>query len=966
VKEKKQKSNRINQTDECMKNKVTFIKILLLTAIGLFFVEKGFSQSGCTDCTITNPGGQDLTIKPGDIVCFTQNKTFGNLSISGGTICIAEGITVVISGNVNSTIGTTLNLELYGTLTFNQSTTMNATVFVNIYSKGALHSGSSGSNNFTFGGSGDNYINNYGLMDMGVLTFSNSGGNYYFENFGSMDINSNINIQSDTTKFKNNIGGTMTLGANFSMNSGASFFNCGTITITSGFNMGGGFIINSGTFELTGNINYGQGTSKIDNYGTINVHNGNIQMTTGASFYNEGVTTITGGTFSNDGHITGPESGLGKLGYIYFDRPAEMNGGSIGPNLNFKNTASGGISSFAVMFQNRTGIQRNEPLYWDCESTGNCVAPRQEIYNLCPDLDGNFPRYWTGSDSEDFNTPANWTTGVVPTSGEDVEFATAANNNNNPAVRDMRLPEATPITIGKLINETGLATIIPAGSSLTVNDEILGSESDASKLVIESAVDKPSGTLIFTNPAINDDVQATIQFYNQAYECKDCGFYRRSWQYFGIPVNESDFPYDDVMGTETVNQWVETYNGDKWQPAPYTPDTKLMAFKGYQITNNSNVQPEGLYSFTGTLRVGDASVPLTRTESVNYAGANLVGNSYTAAIPISATAMQFPTGVQQTLYLFNTGTRDQWRKLNGTAVNQDGYRSGQYLAVPVNLGGQSNFPDRIPSMHAFMLLAESGSGGNLSIDYSTLIKNEKVKLGDGTTEIVTRSAGGNRTATSASTIPSLVMDVIGEQSADRIWIFSKEGTTHGFDNGWDARKIGEAGIAQLYVMGTDESRLQVATVPSVDSILLGFEAEADGTYRLEYALSDHLEKTDIFLHDLATGAVERVTNGGSFSFEAKKGEATTRFLLTSTGSDMPFSADEMLIDVEADDDEMIVIRNGSRRALTVTVSNMKGELLHLTEVNAGSELVLKSAGQGVYVVRLQNALVNDVRRVIIK
>ncbi|ERJ64798.1 hypothetical protein HMPREF1554_01955, partial [Porphyromonas gingivalis F0569] len=113
-----------------------------------------------------------------------------------------------------------------------------------------------------------------------------------------------------------------------------------------------------------------------------------------------------------------------------------------------------------------------------------------------------------------------------------------------------------------------------------------------------------------------------------------CGMYRRSWQYFGIPVNESGFPINDVGGNETVNQWVEPFNGDKWRPAPYAPDTELQKFKGYQITNDVQAQPTGVYSFKDTLCVCDAFLNLTRTSGVNYSGTNLIGNSYTGAIDI--------------------------------------------------------------------------------------------------------------------------------------------------------------------------------------------------------------------------------------------------------------------------------------------------------------------------------------------
>lgn len=940
--------------------KNNFVKVLVVTAVLLLLVANVFSQTDCKDCTRTNPVGDQnttLVIVPGEVVCFTQNTTFGSLKMTGGTICIAKGVSVTFQNNVETTLGTTINLEIHGTLQFNQTTTLNATLIANIYEGGTLRSGGSGNNDFYFAGSGNNYILNYGLMDMGVLTFSNSAGNCYFDNFGVMNITRNINIQSNITKFKNNQGGKMTLGSNFSMNQGTDFYNCGDITSLEGFNMGGGRVLNTGTFSVTGSVSYGSANSRVENYGTFNVTNGMIQMATGSYFYNEGVTTIKVGTFSGDGQIRGPKTGLGKLGYIYFDQPVEMNNGSIGPNLNFKNT--GGASSFAVMFHGRTGIVRNEPIYWDCESTGNCVAPKQYSINLCPDFQGNLPKYWMGRVSEDFNTDINWNIGIVPKDGEDVEFATVA-NNSIAAIRDLRIPKGSTKTIGSLTNETDLATVVPPTTSLIVSKNVVGSETNASKLRIESAIDEPSATLIFKDPNVNTNVQASIQFYNQAYDCKDCGFYRRSWQYFGIPVLESDFPFGDVDGEEVINQWVEPYNGNKWQQAPYTPDAKLKAFKGYEVTNNITVKPSKLYSFKGTLNVKNASVPLTHTSGVNYPGVNLIGNSYTAAIPIRETSFTFPVGVQKTLYLFNTGTRDEWRKLDGSVINQQGYRSGQYLAVPVNLGGQNHFPDRIPSMHAFMLLSDATfRGGNLGINYSELIKNEKVKRGDGTSQIVTRSTDTN------TSLPSLVIDVIGEQSADRVWIFNHNETTYGYDNGWDGRKIEEGDVAQIYVVGSDKSRLQVATAPGTDSMMLGFESDADGTYRLEYMLSKELGESSIYLHDNVTGAVERITNGGVYTFEAKQDDLPNRFTLSAFGSESPFSADEKLIGVEVTEDGKIEVHNESRRACSLSLWSLEGKLMQNGEVNADEIFTIIPPSPGTYLVRIQNAIVNDVRKVII-
>ena len=1243
-----------------MKLNISVLNIILVVVISLFFVEKSFAQTGCEGCTITNPTGGDnttLTVNVGDVICFTQDRTFGGLTIHGGTICIAEGVEVTIINNVSTTIGTNINLEIYGTLQFNQVTTMKATVSTNIYSKGVIRSGETGGNDFKFDGVGINVINNYGLIDMGTLTISNIDGTYHFDNFNQMNLTSNINIEAKTTKFKNNPGGVMNIGAQFGMNKGAAFYNCGTITTEAGFNMGGGHIINTGTFTVNDNIEYSNSSARIDNYGTLKVNNGNIHMVTDADFYNEGVTIISNGTFKNDGHILGPEDGLGKLGYIYFDTPTVMNNGSIGPNLNFKNT--NGTSSFAVMFNDRPNINIEDGVSWDCESSGTCAAEKQIVLDLCPDFDGNFPDpevplnttnavddfYETGknrpvsgnvlendfdlendtqivsttgtfatdkggsvtinsdgtftytppvggfSDFDSFKytvcdngtpqacdeaevviavgicskavegepfkwsdtnlngavktdntlsktitqpaanygfvfdiieldnsfnmeingvklavaeiefqssgTPApginirfadgnnyetntqdiwqmrgtadrplirvmigptgkvsmygsktsggelyplvlfngnsfnvvpmhvgdgednvitvtqnmvgvtkiegtgyganqvdcpnywygyegsnewadieNWTDNYVPENLQDIEFATEDNNSGQilglsgkaaglgAAKEDLHLDDAGRI-IRDLINKSDKNLVVTLDNLLIVDGKVR--EDNTGGVVVQADPNdvKAMGSLKFNNPGNNQNVAATVQFHNNACECADCGFYRKQWQYFGVPVKSATFPYSDVDGEETINMYVEPHNGDKWRPV----SGELNAFKGYQINNNLDAAPQDVYNFAGTLFVGDATVALTKTENVNYSGTNLVSNSYTAAIPISADAMTFPTGAEQIVYLFNTGTRDQWRKLNGSAINQAGYKSGQYLSVPLNLGGQNEFPDKIPSTHAFMILTEGE--GNLNINYSELTKNTKVNRGDGS-QIVTRSVDSNSNTSVSEApnakqqLPSLVMDVIGEESADRVWIFQKEGTSHNFNNGWDGRKMLEDGIAQLYVNATDESKLQVATVPELDSVSLGFIADIDGKYTFEFAQKGKLKGTDIYLHDAVTGTTQQVGDGQSYSFTAKRGEAGNRFSLSSKDNSAFLSVDESLVEVSATSDGEIKIVNSSSRTVSAFVYDSNGVFLQQLEVKANDKTIIDSVEKGIYLVRLQNSHVNDVRRVTVE
>jgi hypothetical protein len=589
--------------------------------------------------------------------------------------------------------------------------------------------------------------------------------------------------------------------------------------------------------------------------------------------------------------------------------------------------------------------------------------------------------YWYGTNNTNWAVPGNWTAGFVPGEGWDVEFATTDNNSGNDgngkgaAINDLYLDNVNQGSsggriIGDLTNNSDKNLVITKGNQLRINGKVVDNNTGKGTIVVQADPYNATanGTLIFSDPAENTSVGATAEFYNKAYYCDECGLYKKQWQYFGIPVQSSAaFPAGtSVPGNVTVNQWVESFSGNKWQKAPYSPDTQLESFRGYEITNDSHQLPTGVYSFPGMLYVGNATVPLTMTANVNYSGANLIGNSYTAAIPI-ATALTTDIA-DQTVYLFNTGTRDQWRKLNGNSVNVSGVAGGQYLAVPFKLAGQTpegsttTLPSMIPSTQAFMMLADKNT--NLNIDYSKLVKNQTLTDAGGNT-IATRADAGSQTvsgASSATQLPSLVMDVIGGSSADRAWIFSRPGTTYGFDSGWDGRKIGDENSTQLYVSASDQSKLQVATVPSMDKVIVGFVPTEDGTYTLEFALSKEAGNGQIYLNDLLTGKKQQIISGGSYTFKATKGEAANRFTLSSTAVNAAFSSDEALISITTGDGT-ITITNASENFCSVFIADEKGKPVQHLEVKANGEETVKGIADGTYVVRLQNAVVDDMRQV---
>lgn len=947
-----------------MKNKL----MLFVYFLGSLISSIGHIQAQCNTCNIEiKTGSGTLVLSPNNVTCILENLTFSDIQLAdNATLCISPGKTLTIQNNMlNNDAKYNLTLELYGKLVMGNPEFNSNNLIMNIHSGGEFKT----TGNAAFKGN-NVIINNQGNFHVSVLNLNGNSGtiNILNSEFADFVTESNLNVGDNVALIYNNKG-HLKIGSQFGISEISKYSNCGVIE-TAGFNLMNGTVYNTGEMFISDKLegkgeiyNYGKielsaiqgGNKKIHNYGTIDVSS--------SSIVDMEIIGPTGHNIYGEFRWKGQAGGVNNL--------------LVSGNQIFKNTYPNGESSVSGMLPNSNALkpQSVSEIKWgDCS---DCIVVNENVDCIDAENGKSQKNFWYGTEDQDWNKAINWTSNSVPAMNEDIEFATEENNGltgsgngKGAAINDLYLDRDR--TIGNLINHSNVDLVITTQNQLTINGIVKDENYEDGTIVVKADPEDemPSGTLIFTNPDNNQHVNAEVEFYNKAYDCADCGFYTRSWQYFGIPVEESEFPASEVAGNETINQWVEPFNGNKWQPAPYTPDTNLKAFKGYQITNDAEQQPEAVYGFNGTLNVGNVSVGLTQTANVNYTGVNLVGNSYTAAIPINGDAISFPTGVEQTVYLFNTGTRDQWRKLNGSAINQENYRSGQYLAVPVNVGGQNHFPDRIPSMHSFMVRVESGTGGNLEIDYSKLVKNTAVKLGDNSTEIVTRSAtettgtySSSSSSSSASSIPLLVMDVIGEESADRVWIFAKEGTTHGFDNGWDGRKMTEGGIAQLYVTGSDNSKLQVATVPTFESIMLGFEADVDGKYTIEFALSDHWTTEELYLRDLATGTSERVANGGSYTFQAKKGDSGTRFSLSASGT--PGEDESAKIVVQATDEGKIAISNNSNRNCTISISNTAGKLLQSLEVKAGDGDEVESLPKGSYVVRIQNAVVSDARKVIV-
>ena len=157
-------------------------------------------------------------------------------------------------------------------------------------------------------------------------------------------------------------------------------------------------------------------------------------------------------------------------------------------------------------------------------------------------------------------------------------------------------------------------------------------------------------------------------------------------------------------------------------------------------------------------------------------------------------------------------------------------------------------------------------------------------------------------------------------------------------------------------------KFQVAVVPEINGLLVGFDADKGGKYDLEFALSEHYADGSIFLHDLSNGVKQRIVDGGFYSFEAKQGDTGARFRLTYSEDGFSHESSVSVGTVN----KRIFITNNSMYDYTANVYATDGKLLRRVSVQAGSKFMTEPLIDGAYVVSLQSpGTISEVRKVVI-
>ena len=476
--------------------------------------------------------------------------------------------------------------------------------------------------------------------------------------------------------------------------------------------------------------------------------------------------------------------------------------------------------------------------------------------------------YWIGTTSTAWNDPSNWTAAKVPASGDNVEFATTANNSGVAAKNDLYVDYNR--IVGSIINNaSGKNLIIPADKEVVVNNLItltpVNTSSTYDQIQVKcdpnplDASRLPNGSIIFPNAT---NVNGTVEMYSKAtINTSAATDWQYFWQYFGIPVTTATAD-PTLYGAYVRRAYEPGTDDDPYYWTELTNADPINKFVGHEICQTNPT----VYTFKGQLVNTDFdSGLLAYTSTAKYPGQHLFANSYTAAIDIKK--IELGTDMEQSIFLYNTGSYGQWNNNNG--INTNGSLPGQYISIPLATAGSNNVPGEVPSMSS--MLVKTGANGSaqsyIKFKYKdVIVKNstiQRVKSID---------------AISNTDLVSTMIDLTGLHYSDRMWIFSEPSCTRNFDNGWDGRKILGSSLAPQIFAVEPDGEYQVNSVSDMHDTDLAFQAGDEVEYTLKFTHENiQRQYAGVYLVDLVENKTVDVSqNGSTYTFATAQSDAPTK------------------------------------------------------------------------------------------
>ena len=571
---------------------------------------------------------------------------------------------------------------------------------------------------------------------------------------------------------------------------------------------------------------------------------------------------------------------------------------------------------------------------------------------------------WTNSvgvsSLENWTTAGRWDHNTVPTASLHPAVLVYIDGNCEVST----IAECNNLTIKASHGGINPKLTIDAEKSLNVVSTLTNSGTSAS-ILIKSSATLANGTLTFGsgNPS------GSVEMYSKAnWNLSNPAGSKYAWQFFSLPVKTitAGNTFSGLLGnnsgsTRYVREWDESSVGfyDAWvlggsnQSLYKSSGSTLDQNHGYELVQ----QNPTTYTFAGELLNTDFTQTLSYSPGAAFAGQHIFGNPYTAAIQIAN--IQFGSNTEHSVYLYNTGTYNDWDGGSGNRVGAEtpGSGPGQYTVSTPATAGVGGVPSQVPTAGSFLVKSINASG-SISISKSTgLGANTDLQRVKGLS-----APTSNKTNTR--------IDVIGQNFSDRMWIFTFPTCTRNFDNGFDGRKmLGISGTTQLYSVEND-GIYQINAVNDMNESYIGFQPGNDTQFKLvfnhENAISNY---GSIYLVDLVANQTVDITQSGTeYPFTASPTDATTRFkiITQTTGTVNPTDNSSKLKMFNSE--SAIYVQNFTEKQATYMLYNVSGKLMQRVSVDANSikTISTKNLNSGVYVAKSETETDKVTQRFIIR
>ena len=432
----------------------------------------------------------------------------------------------------------------------------------------------------------------------------------------------------------------------------------------------------------------------------------------------------------------------------------------------------------------------------------------------------------------------NWLHNVVPTIDNDVFIRHDVVITDEATAKSVTMENPNKLTVAP----TGQLTVGTGGviNATTENFTLQAGTSGA---------DKGKTGSLRIDPAYTGAMpSATVEMYSIAYfnmgsdniaERNNAG----SYQYVGSPM-KGGASAKSVFEKSWCYNWDEA--AGEWKNNRKT--LTLQPFEGYATSQYTN--PDGLLvTHKGQLASnGNTVLSLSYNGTSTEGGFNALANSYTAPIDITEMATSDFDHAEATIYLFNTGSKNDSADLSTEA--------GQYISIPVGLASYLGYPTVIPSMQGFFVKASTpGVPGSLTLNYDRMVWNT-------TCDNMALRAPQREIEDDKRT---LCVSLSADGWADRLYLIESEEFSPGFENGYDAHKMMSGNLNIYSIEGTDS--LAVDATNSLIGARIGVRTGDEVAYTLVF--SHVSSEEELALLDEETSEMIEISEGTEYTFLAE-------------------------------------------------------------------------------------------------